>query len=330
MIQAWGVHDHPEVVTVGEALACFSPSDAAHFSDTHHATWSFGGAESNTAVGLARLGVSVAWVSRLGTDTFGDHIVDTLATESVDVRSVVRDAGRPTGLMLKERPATDTSRVSYHRSTSAASVMQPADLPERLFEGARLLHLTGITAALGPGPRAVVREALRLAREHGLVVSFDPNHRPALWDVDDARRTYRDLIRDVDHLLCNEAEARLITGRDSLDEAAADLADLGPSVVVVKCGSQGARALLPSGRFHVAPVPTRAVDSVGAGDAFNAGWIAGHLRHDDETALVTGAWTASHVVAHPGDFEGAPQEHDWHDYLAELREGSAGRVLRPV
>lgn len=316
MIGGQPVAPGPEVVTVGETLVCFSPADAGLFSETDLARWSFGGAESNTAIGLARLGVSVAWVSRLGTDPFGDHITAVLGAESVDVTAVRRDPERPTGLMLKERPSAHESRVRYYRSCSAASRLSPEDLPLGLFAGARLLHLTGITPALGDGPRATVEEAVRLARAGGLTTTFDPNYRPALWSADAARETYLRLLPDVDHLLCNESEARLITGREDLDDAMADLADRGPSVVIVKCGERGAYARLPSGLVHVAPVPTRALDSVGAGDAFNAGWIAGHLRHDDDVALATGAWTAAQVVAHPGDFEGAPHLSAWVDRLA--------------
>jgi 2-dehydro-3-deoxygluconokinase len=306
----------PEVVTLGESLVCFSPADAGLFSETHTARWSFGGAESNTAIGLARLGVSVAWVSRLGADAFGDHIAASIAAESVDVSAVGRDPHRPTALMLKERPSTHHSRVTYYRSTSAASQLGPEHLPAGLFENARLLHLTGITPALGARPSAAVDEALRLARANGLTVTFDPNHRPALWSADEARATYLRLLGNVDHLLCNEEEARLITGRDDLLDAVADLADRGPSIVIVKRGERGAYAHLPSGAVHVEPVPVQAVDSVGAGDSFNAGWIAGYLRHDVEVALATGAWTAAQVVANPGDFEGAPSLIAWRDWLA--------------
>jgi 2-dehydro-3-deoxygluconokinase len=301
-----------DVVTAGETMTCFSPYQAARFADTALAARSFGGAESNTAIGLARLGVPVAWFSRLGADEFGDEIETTLRAEGVDVTAVVRDPERATGVMFKQRPTRYESKVAYYRSTSAATRLDPSDVRDLPIQTARVLHLTGITSAIGPGPREFVREAVMLARRSGVLVTFDPNYRPALWPGEDARDEYRFLLGYVDHLLCNQAEALLITGETEAGPAVRALHELGPHSVVIKRGAAGAaasvRVAIGDSESHEAPAwAVEAVDSVGAGDAFNAGWIFGYLTGlDFVERLRVATWTAAQVVAHPGDYEGAP------------------------
>ncbi|MBW8486728.1 sugar kinase [Actinomadura parmotrematis] len=295
-----------DVFTLGEAMVCFAPA-AGLLDAADDYRCSVGGAELNTAVGLARLGRNVRWTSRLSADPLGDRIAAVLRAENVGAAPLPRAAGRPTGLMLKDRPGGE-ARVLYYRRGSAAALLAPEDIDEDAVRSARLVHVTGITPALGPGPAAAVRRVLAVAREASVPVSFDPNFRPQLWDAAEAAAAYRDLLPSVDQLLCNEAEARLITGRPEAAEALEALAATGPGTVVVKRSGDGVLASC-AGRLLHAPAwtVTDPVDTVGAGDAFNAGWLHAWLEGMDAgLGLRLAAFVAAQVVRHPGDYEGFP------------------------
>jgi 2-dehydro-3-deoxygluconokinase len=173
------------VVTAGETMALLDPQREGELELGDLLRLRFAGAESNFAIALARLGVPVAWISRLGADRLGVLIHDTLRREGVDVRWVQAVHDAPTGLFYKWRAGGRTS-VAYHRRGSAASALQPADVPHEALAGAALVHLTGITMALGEGPRALVLDVARRARAAGAIVTFDPNYRAALWESAEA------------------------------------------------------------------------------------------------------------------------------------------------
>ncbi|WP_165314339.1 sugar kinase [Agromyces protaetiae] len=297
-----------EVLTLGEALVCFSrPTDPEEAARGRYVR-SMGGAEANTAMGLARLGHDVVWASMLGDDPLGEYVLDTLAGEGVRTDHVGRSATRPTALMLKERRGAHDTAVTYYRRDSAGTELAPGHLDEAVVASARRVHLTGVAIAIGEGPRALVHETAERAAAAGVTVSFDPNFRPAIISEADASNEYRRVLASTDELLCNETEARLITGEADLDAALDALAALGPSTVIVKRGADGALVLHHGERrvvpAHPAPNP---VDPVGAGDAFNAGWIHARLAGlglDDSLALA--AFVAAQVVQHPGDYEGFP------------------------
>ncbi len=150
-------------------------------------TRAIGGAETNVACALAAAGHRAKWVGRVGRDGFGDHLLDVVGGHGVDVTAVGRDPHRPTGIYFRtdEDRATDAHEVVYYRAGSAASAMSPATVPYESVAGARILHLTGITAALSGDCLALLRE-LTAPRPGRPLVSFDVNHRPALWRDGDA------------------------------------------------------------------------------------------------------------------------------------------------
>ncbi len=152
-------------------------------------------------MGLARLGAEAAWLGRIGADGFGDRVVRELGEEGVEVIAVV-DADAPTGLMVKERPATDTTRpVVYYRTGSAGSRLTPDDLPALGIPDAALLHVTGITPALSSTAHDTVLAAIGIASDGGVPVSFDVNHRAALWRDRDPVPTYQQLAAGCDDRL---------------------------------------------------------------------------------------------------------------------------------
>jgi len=296
------------VLTVGESMALMSadrPGPLAHASTM---SVGIGGAESNVAIGLARLEVPVVWVGRVGDDALGRLVTREIRAEGVDVRAHV-DGGAPTGLMVKERRTASSQAVSYYRAGSAGSRLTAADIPTAIVRGAALVHLTGITPALSAGARDAVRALIATAREAGVPVSVDLNYRSALWSAEEAGAFYREVLPLTDIVFAGDDEARIVVGDlDSPEDLAGALVAGGAGSAVIKLGSQGALALVDGRTYRTPAVPIVPVDTVGAGDAFVAGYLAEHLdgRSVPEClalAVACGAFTC--LV--PGDWEGLPR-----------------------
>ncbi len=298
----------PFVVTLGETMALLhnqTPGSLAHAAELR---LGIGGAESNVAIALQRLGVSASWIGRVGADSLGERVVRELRGEGVDIHVIV-DREAATGLMLKERRTADASRVWYYRASSAGSRLDPADLPAQLISRATLLHVTGITTALSSSARATVLEAVRLASTANVPISFDVNHRPSLWQGRDPSEVYRQLAGAATIVFAGEDEARLIApGARDVKELAASIAQLGPAQVVIKLGADGCFALIDGMEYTQPAVPIRVVDTVGAGDAFVAGYLAEFIAGEDvETRLRTAVATGAFVCLTSGDWEGLPR-----------------------
>ncbi|MFF0179756.1 sugar kinase [Micromonospora sp. NPDC005223] len=290
----------PEVVCVGETMVMLAPADGGRLEHATRLTVGVGGAESNVAAGLARLGHRAAWVSRVGDDPFGRRVVAEVAAAGVDVSLVTVDPDAPTGLYLKD-PGPGGTHVHYHRAGSAASRLGPADLGRSGPAGVRLLHLSGITAALSGTCRDLLVSALDGRTLPGARVSFDVNHRPALWPAGRAGPALRDLAGRADVVLVGLDEAAVLWSAD--DPAAVRDLLPGPELVVVKDGPVGATALPRTGPAVFVPaLPVDVVEPVGAGDAFAAGFLSGLLRGLDLRAcLRLGHLTAAPVLAVAGD-----------------------------
>ncbi|MDU0366508.1 sugar kinase [Microbacterium sp. KSW4-17] len=299
------------VFTLGEALATFFVDAGGEPSMVAVA-----GAELNTAVGVARLGHRSSWMSRLGDDAFAGLVRATLAAEGIDDRFVRAAPGEKTGLIVKQRLSDDLVRSEHYRVGSAASGLTAADFTADDLADVDLVHVSCITASLGEGPRALFERVVHEAAGRGVPVSLDTNHRPQLIDDAGLRDAVDDVIEHVDTLLCNEDEARVLTGLDDAEEAVATLLARGPRTVVVKLGRHGAVAGDAAGvrRSPAVEIPPPH-HPVGAGDAFAAGWITAVLEGlPVDGALRRAAWCAARVVADPGDHTGFPSR----DRLAEV------------
>ncbi|MFC6594756.1 sugar kinase [Kitasatospora paranensis] len=280
----------PHAVCLGESMAALLPDRAGPPETVGGYRPAVGGAESNTACALAALGVPTAWIGRVGDDGFGRRLTAELAGHGVDVSAVAVDPHRPTGLFVKETGGSalphdlgaGRSRLHYYRTGSAASTLSPALLADpaaaRLLDGARLLHLTGITPALSDGCLALVR-ALLADRRPGRLVSVDLNWRPVLWRGRDAG-VLPALLDAADVLLlgADEAEAAFGTG----DPAALRARFPSPATIVVKDAEHRATALTRGGPVVEPALAVDVVEPTGAGDAFAAGYLAGTLRGLDE------------------------------------------------
>ncbi|WP_413318188.1 sugar kinase [Agrococcus sp. 1P02AA] len=305
------------VVTIGESLGLLVASRIGRLELVPSMDLGFGGAESNVAVGLARLGTPVTWMGRLGDDALGRLIVRQLRAEGV-TPSVTIDAHAPTALMLKERPAAGASSVSYYRAGSAGSRLAPEHLDLERIRGARLLHVTGISAALSDSSRAALDAAIDTARTAGVAVSFDVNHRSRLWGAEEAAAAYRSIAARADVLFAGGDEAELLTGEREPQRQADAIAALGPDQVVIKLGADGAIGFEGGERVERLAFAVDAVDSVGAGDAFVAGYLAELLTGAGlAERLRTAAACGAIACTAPGDWEAAPDR----EAIARLLDG---------
>lgn len=300
--------DAAQVVTLGEAMVLFWPADAATLEAATRFERSFGGAEANFAIALTRLGHRTRWISRLGDDAFGRYIRRELLREGVCVDAQA-DSAAATAVFFKERVSSGPRKVYYYRQESAASRLRAQDITPRQFAGVRALHITGITPALSPECAGAVERAIDLARSVGALVAYDPNVRLQLWrNRATCVATLRRLVSMADLVLLGHEDGAVLYGdlgpREIMDAVRSD----GCSAVVVKLGERGAIATDGVETVQAAAWPiAKVVDTVGAGDGFDAGYLAGWLRgFPVRQCLDLAARVGAGAVAAAGDWEGYP------------------------
>ena len=311
-----------DVLTLGETMAALRTGTPLRLGGT--LSLSVAGAESDVAIGLARLGHAARWIGAVGADEYGALVLRTLRAEGVAVDGVRVDPTRTTGLLTIERRFQDVSRVIYHRAGSAGASLTPDDVD--LSGRPRWLHLTGITPALSASAAATVLAALDAARAAGVRVCLDVNHRTRLWSSADAAGFLRPLAGRIDVVVASEDEVALIAPAAATTEESRVAALLGGGVaeVALKRGGDGASSYTADGVTHRPAVPVRVLDTVGAGDAFTAGLLSGHLDSlDADARLERAVACAAFAVASAGDWEGAPTRAE----LALLHVG-AGQTQR--
>ncbi|WP_406818886.1 sugar kinase [Pseudomonas sp. KnCO4] len=306
------MHEH-DVLCFGETMAMFVAEQAGDLASVGQFGKRIAGADSNVAIGLARLGFKVRWLSRVGDDSLGRFVLDSLRREGLDCSAVEVDASYPTGFQLKARcdDGSDPA-VEYFRRGSAASRLSPALIRPGWLQ-ARHLHATGIPLALSAGCRALSHALVDGMRDAGRSISFDPNLRPSLWpDQGSMLREINALAAKADWVLPGLEEGRLLTGQHTPADIAAFYLDLGVTRVVIKLGEAGAYFRSAEGEGLVAPVPvSRVVDTVGAGDAFAVGVLSALLEgRPMAEAVARGNWCGSRAVQSRGDMEGLPLRHE--------------------
>ncbi|MCF4996799.1 sugar kinase [Pseudomonas syringae] len=298
-----------DILSFGETMAMFVAEQSGDLAAVEHFHKRIAGADSNVAIGLSRLGFKVSWLSRVGADSLGKFVMQTLAREGLDCSHVDVDAEHPTGFQLKSRSDDGSDpRVEYFRRGSAASHLSPQSITPDLL-AAQHLHATGIPPALSASARAMSFELMTRMRDAGRSVSFDPNLRPGLWASE------REMIGEINRLaalahwvLPGLSEGRLLTGFDDPADIAAFYLDQGVEAVVIKLGPDGAYYRTQMDQGFVAGVPVvNVVDTVGAGDGFAVGLISALLEnHSIVDAVKRANWIGSRAVQSRGDMEGLP------------------------
>lgn len=296
------------LVTLGEAMAVLAATRPGPLAPGAELRLAFAGAEATVAIGVSRLGHHACWIGRVGADSAGTMILDGLRGESVDVTRARVDDTAPTGLMLRERRTPDHTRVTYYRRGLAGSRLSADDIDPELITRARVLHVTGITPALGAAPRAAVRRAVDLARTAGVTVSLDLNHRALLWSREEATAELSDLVTRADIVFAGADEAALVVPEAGPATMARALLALGPREAVLKLGARGALAVTADEEAVQDILPVTVADPIGAGDAFVAGYLAGLLDGSPLAGrLQLAATCGAFAVASPGDWEGLPR-----------------------
>jgi 2-dehydro-3-deoxygluconokinase len=292
--------------TFGETMGLVAADGIGLLEYARSFTLRIGGAESNVAVGVTRLGGAATWLGRVGPDATGDLIERRLRNEGVTTHAIRDEAF--TGLMVRYRRSGEQTHVDYHRAGSAGSRLNPTDLPRAEIEAAAVLHVTGITPALSDSARAAVFQAVETARAADVTVSVDVNYRSKLWSRYDAAPVLLDLVSRADLVFASPDEAAIFVAPGA---AVDGLAALGPKEAVVKDGARGCTALIDGSRFALPALPVTVIDPVGAGDAFVAGYLAERLAGaEPEQRLRTAIAAGAFAVTVPGDCEGLPRRAD--------------------
>ena len=315
-----------EILCFGETMAMFVAEQPGELDRVEQFGKRIAGADSNVAIGLARLGFAVAWLSRVGDDSLGRFVLDSLTREGLDCRFVEVDAQAPTGFQMKSREVDGADpRVEYFRRGSAASRLGLAHIREEML-GARHLHATGIPPALSASACELSHELMRRMRGKGASLSFDPNLRPSLWPSE--RRMIAEINALAAHahwVLPGLEEGRLLSGWQEPADIAAFYLDMGVDAVAIKLGPSGAYYRDAHGEGLVPGVPVATVvDTVGAGDGFAVGVVSALLEGLPlPDAVARGNWIGSRAVQVRGDMEGCRN-------AANCSTASAARAPEPA
>src|SRR5699024_4584276 len=266
-----------DVITIGDALITFNPQAKGPMKYVNTFERKVGGAELNFAIGCARLGLQTGWVSRLGNDEFGKYILNFVRGEGIDTGEVKLVDGYPTSLYFKEVLEDGSGRSFYYRSNSPTDTLTEETLNEEYIKNAKVLHITGVFLAVNKDKNiGLIKKAAKIAKENGVLVSMDPNIRLRLWTKEEVKAAIHELLPYVDILLTGDEEADILFDTMETDKIIEEAKKLGISYVAIKQGENGAVGY-HDGEFIDAP-PVKAkkvVDTVGAGDGFDAGFVYG-------------------------------------------------------
>ncbi|PAE09176.1 2-dehydro-3-deoxygluconokinase [Terribacillus saccharophilus] len=308
-----------DVIALGETMMQFTPESEGLMR--HAATYiaKIAGAETNTLIGLARLGHNTGWISKVGNDEFGHKILMAVRGEGVDTSQTRMDPSFPTGTFFKEIVREGEVRIQYYRENSAASKLSTDDLDESYFAGVKYLFITGITPALSKSAKEAIFNSIELAKKNDLKVVFDPNIRKKLWSESEAKKALIEIAKHADIVLPGKSEGDFLFGTDDPKQIADSFLRLGASLVVVKLGDKGAYY---SQRQTTGFVPgfkvPKIVDPVGAGDSFAAGLLSGLIDNESiPDAVKRGCAMGAMAVMVKGDYEGLPDKKRLKQFMSQ-------------
>ncbi|SMO75717.1 bifunctional 2-dehydro-3-deoxygluconokinase/2-dehydro-3-deoxygalactonokinase [Halorubrum cibi] len=287
-----------DLVTFGETMLRLSPPRGERLERTRDLDVQAGGAESNVAVGAARLGADAVWFSKLPDSPLGRRIVSELRSHGVRTGVAWAEPGssRVGTYYLEHGGEPRGTNVIYDRADAAVTTVEPSELPTGALESAAYFHTTGITPALSETTRETTRALLRAAGEAGVTRTFDLNYRAKLWDPSTARETYEALFADVDVLFVPQRDAREVLDResDAVEIAHGLASEHGFESVIVTRGTGGAVALRDGSVHEQGVFEAETFDAIGTGDAFVAGYLAERIDGGDvPAALERAAATAA-------------------------------------
>ncbi|MCG7345523.1 sugar kinase [Sporosarcina sp. ACRSL] len=308
----------PELVTIGETMVVLEAAEEGPLRYVPRFNKKQGGAESNVAIGVARLGHTSGWISKVGDDEFGKYLVSSIRGEGVDTSRVLYDQEYPTGLYIKERVNPEKTQVYYYRSNSAASQLTKEDIDWNYLKEAKIIHLSGITPFLSDSCLKVTQAVVAFAKENNIFLSFDPNLRFKLMsDLDNAKEILLQLAKQSDLFMPGIDEAAFLIGTDNYEEIAEYFLTEGVSQIIIKNGEKETYYASKSGESGTVPSfkVEHVVDPIGAGDGFAAGVLTGLLENKSlRESVEIGAKVGAMVVTVKGDIEGLPERTELENF----------------
>jgi len=286
----------PQVVSLGDTMLMFAPPRYELLEYCLEFRVLNGGSESNVAIGLERLGMRAAWIGKLPRHALGRKVVNEIRSFGVDTSAVVwTDTGRLGTFFVEWGADPRPLATIYDRANCAMGTLCEDELDWEFIQGAKWLHLTGITPALSDGCRECIPAVARRARSLGMKVSFDVNYRSLLWSTDEARQTLTTILPHVNLLVATEEDAALLLG-DSCDRQKA-LRRLhgtyGLDAAVMTCGDRGSLGFDGESIYRSEGHKLQPVNRLGAGDAFMAGLLFAYIQDGLQTGLYYGSAMAA-------------------------------------
>ena len=325
-----------KVVTLGEAMIRLSPPDFRRLEQASSFDAIVGGGELNVAVGVARLGLESAWVSKLPQNALGRMVRNKAREQGVDTSHIVWSTSGRVGLYFLEFGASPRpSSVLYDRAHSAISTLQPGEVDwKKALDGCKVFHVSGITPALSKSCAEATLEAVKAAKAAGAKVSFDVNYRKKLWTPEEANACLVPMMEFVDFLITTEEDTGVVFGirEKSYREVALKLNErFGFEVVAITLRedlsvlkNNWSAFAHANGQFHESrKYECELIDRVGAGDSFTAGFIYGYLTGDVQKGVDYGATFSAIKHSIPGDLNWATLEE-----VENLLKGSGSRIQR--
>lgn len=316
-----------DVVGIGETMVLFTPEANGVIRYARKFSSRCAGAESNTLIGLARLGHKTGWISKIGNDELGEFIITSIRGEGVDTSMVLRDSSAPTGIFFKGVVNEKDTRMYYYRKGSAASKITCNNIDEQYIAQTKYLYITGITPALSQSCYDSIFYAVKIAKENNVKVVFDPNIRYKLWDDDYARETILKLSSIADIVLPGLSEGKFIFGDKDYEAIARDFINNGASQVIIKLGEKGAYYISGDDQGFVPAVKiSRVADPVGAGDGFAAGVLSGLLDGLSlRESVAIGCAIGAIVSTVNGDIEGLPDRETLKHFIVSANDNEINR-----
>lgn len=317
-----------ELITVGEPMGLFVAQDKGPLKKARHFSSQIAGADLNVAIGVARLGHSVKFISQIGKDTFGSQIIDLLKREQIDIQDLQQSVTWKTGFMLKSYATDGRPETDYYRRDSAASHLQLEQLSWVDFTGVKILHLGGILAGLSDTGYQATLKLIARARAAAVQITFDPNLRPTIWKSEALmiKRT-NEIAQLCDVVLPNIKEGRILTGKTAVEEIADYYLERGGvKQVIVNLVDDGSfsKKITASGkisktRIGAGEIP-EVVDRVGAGDGFVAGVLSAKLEDlTDKECLARGSAIGIIQMQSRGDNEGLPHFNELNSFMKNYK-----------
>jgi len=275
----------PDVITLGELIIDFvSTQEDVSLKDAPGFAKAPGGAPANVAVGVVRLGRSAGFVGKVGDDPFGHFLADVVKTAGVDISNMSYSGEARTALALIAVRSDGSKDLFFYRNPGADMTLGPDDFSDDYIKSAKAFHF-GSISLIDESPREATLHAVSVARESGLLISYDPNYRPTLWpSEDEARARMPSVIEHCDLVKISEEEFEVVTGTDDFEKGCADVLAAGPKLVIVSMGEKGCFYKSAGGSGQIPPFQVDVAETIGAGDGFTAAVLVQLLDEVDAGA----------------------------------------------